>query len=185
MTALDGKTDNITITFTTPLRLSVTCSVVNNILTCDSTTEIESQSCRFNDMSEINCMSPYDIRPLNLPEDEHTVLVFITDVFGQSKEFQLDFSTIPSEAITLSFDESVSLTEGSSSAIPFLFSITGRAVDDIPFTLRSLTYGAFETMTGTSVETVFSGLNIPPPATIGMIKHHLPKRVLLTYFLCR
>ena len=165
MTALDGKTDNITITFTTPLCLSVTCSVVNNFLTCDSTTEIASQSCSFNNMPQINCISPYDIRPLNLLEDDHSVLVFITDVFGQTKEFSLDFSTIPSEAITLSFDESVSLTEGTNTAIPFLFS---RAVDDIPFTLRSLTYEAFEDMTGNTVETVFSGLNIPPAASIGM-----------------
>lgn len=185
MTALDGKTDNITITFTTPLRLSVTCSVVNNLLTCDFTTEIASQSCSFNNMPQINCISPYDIRPLNLLEDDHSVLVFITDVFGQTKEFSLDFSTIPSEAITLSFDESVSLTEGTNSAIPFLFNIIGRAVDDIPFTLRSLTYEAFEDMTGNTVETVFSGLNIPPAASIGMRITSTEKYYMIFLNFCR
>ena len=167
MTALDGQRDNETVLFTTPLRLSVTCSVVNNLLTCDSTTQVASQMCSFNGMPQINCASPFDIRPLNLDQSDHTVTVFITDVFGQTKEFSLDFSTIPSESITLTFDETVSVVEGTNSAIPFLFTIIGQAVDDILFTLRALTYQAFQDMTGDSVQSVFPGVALPPAASTG------------------
>ena len=166
VTASDGQANNITITFTTPLRLSVTCNVVGNFLTCDSTTEIESQSCSFNSMPQVDCTSPFDIRTLNLALSEHSVTVFITDVFGQSEDFSFEFTTIPSTSIILSFTDRHSLFEGTTTDIPFLFNIVGQAVEDIPFSLQSLTYQAFQDKTGQSVSSIFS--DAPLPASTGM-----------------
>ena len=155
MTASDGQADDITITFTTPLRLSVTCNVVGNLLSCESTTEIESQTCSFNGMSQVDCTSPFDIRTLNLALSDHSVTVFITDVFGQTENFAFQFTTIPSTSITLSFTDRRSLFEGTTTDIPFLFRIVGQAVEDIPFSLQSLTYQAYQSMTGQPVSSIF------------------------------
>ena len=163
VTALDGQTDDVTISFTTPPRLSVRCSVVNSVLNCDSTTEVSSQTCSFNSLAEISCPSPFNIRPLNLEQGDHSVSVSVTDVFGQTDTFAFGFSTVPSAAISLSFEEEISLGEGTTSSVPLLFNIIGQALQDIPFSLRSLTYQQFQDMTGSTVNTIFSGTSVPPP----------------------
>ena len=165
VTALDGKSDDITVQFTTPPRLSVRCSVVNSVLRCDTTTEVSSQRCSFNDQPQISCPSPFNIRPLNLDQGDHSVSVAVTDVFGQTDTFAFDFSTIPSASITLTFEPTISLGEGTSSMVPFLFTIVGEALQDVPFTLRSLTYQQFQDMTGNTVSSIFPGIDIPPPAS--------------------
>ena len=166
VTASDGQSNNITISFTTPLRLSITCNVVGNFLTCDSTTEIESHSCSFNSMPQVDCTSPFDIRTLSLALSEHSVTVFITDIFGQSEDFSFEFTTIPSTSIILSFTDRHSLFEGTTTDIPFLFNIVGQAVEDIPFSLQSLTYQEFQDKTGQTVSSIFS--DAPLPASTGM-----------------
>lgn len=167
VTALDGQMDNFTIPFTTPLRLSVTCSVVNGLLTCESTTEIASQRCRFNNMDQINCPSPFDLRPLNLDQSEHTVIVSVTDIFGQTQEFSLDFTTIPSEEIELFTTSTLTLEEGADTTIPFLFTVIGQAVEDVPFSLHSMSYQQYVDMTGQSLETLFP--SVPPAASSSKI----------------
>ena len=139
--------------------------MVNSVLNCDTTNEVSSQTCSFNGLPEISCLSPFNIRPLNLEQGDHTLSVSATDVFGQTDTFAFDFSTVPSAAISLSFEEQISLREGTTSAVPFLFTVIGQALEDIPFSLRSLTYQQFQDMTGSSVDSVFSGTTIPPPAS--------------------
>ena len=165
VTATDGQTDSVTVSFTTPLRLVVTCSIASNFLTCDSSTEVSTQTCSFDGMPQIECASPYDIRPLDLDRNEHSVTVFITDIYGQSDEFSFDFTTLPTGPIVLSFPNHLSVMEGSGADIPALFSISGQAVDDIPFSLVPLTYQMFEQLTGQSVSSVFS--NVPSAAVRG------------------
>lgn len=113
-------------------------------------------------------MSPYDIRPLNLSPDDHSVTVFITDVFGQTTQFSFDFSTIPTTPITLKFTARLSLVEGTDTNVSSLFSIAGQALENIPLSLESLTYQAFEEKTGMSVSSIFS--DIPPAASESMMK---------------
>ena len=163
VTALDGQMDNVTITFTTPLRLSVTCSVVNRVLTCESTTEIASQRCRFNNIAQIDCPSPFNLRALNLEQSEHTVTVSATDIFGQSQEFSLDFTTIPSQTITLFTTSTLTLEEGADTTIPFLFTIIGQAIEDIPFSLHSMSFQQYVDMTGQPLQTLFP--SVPPAAS--------------------
>ena len=93
------------------------------------------------------------------------VSVTVVDVFGQMDNFDFQFSTVPSASITLSFQERISLGEGTTTTIPFLFSVIGQALSDIPFTLRSLTYQQFQDITTTSVNSVFPGGVVPPAAS--------------------
>lgn len=123
VTATDGQSDTVTVTFTTPPRLTVICDIVDSILSCDSTTQISSQTCSFNGMPQMSCVSPYDIRSLNLSPDDHSVTVFIADVFGQTTQFSFDFSTIPTTPITLHFTSRLSLVEGTDTNVSSLFSI--------------------------------------------------------------
>ena len=166
MTATDGQADNVTVSFTTPLRLSATCSIITSLLTCNSNTNIDSQTCSFDGMPQIDCASPFDIRPLNLEQSEHSVTIFITDIFGQTDQSSFSFSTIPTQPITLSFTDRLSLFEGTDSRNPSLFNIGGQAVGDIPFSVKFLTYQAFEEMPGPSLSSVFSV--IPSAASTSM-----------------
>ena len=117
-------------------------------------------------MPQVDCTSPFDIRTLNLALSEHSVTVFITDIFGQSEDFSFEFTTIPTTSIILSFTDRHSLFEGTTTDIPFLFNIVGQAVENIPFSLQSLTYQAFQDKTGQSVSSIFS--DAPLPASTGM-----------------
>ena len=117
-------------------------------------------------MAQVDCTSPFDIRTVNLALSEHSVTVSITDIFGQSEDFTFEFTTIPSTSIILSFTDRRSLFEGTTTDIPFLFSIVGQAVENIPFSLQLLTYQAFEDETGQSVSSIFS--DAPLAASTGM-----------------
>ena len=92
VTDAHGQTDTETITFTTPPRLVVTCSVVDNILTCDSTNGIHAQFCSFDGQLSLECSSSFNISELELGPGPHSINVSITDVFEQSAEVLVDFT---------------------------------------------------------------------------------------------
>ena len=92
VTDVHGQTDTETITFTTPPRLVVTCSVVDNILTCDSTNGITAQFCSFDGQLSLECSSSLNISELELGPGPHSINVSITDVFEQSAEVLVDFT---------------------------------------------------------------------------------------------
>lgn len=86
-----GQTDTEIITFTTPPRLVVTCSVADRILTCDSKSEITAQFCSFDGQSALDCSSSFNISELELGPGPHSVTVSSSDVFGQSTANLVDF----------------------------------------------------------------------------------------------
>ena len=74
---------------------------------------------------------------------------------------------VPSEEeINFGFPLDFSVQEGAE-ASGLRFGITGTAVDRVPFSLVPLTYQQFQGRTGQLVEDVFSGVPIPPAASIG------------------
>ena len=163
MTDTDGQTDTETITFTTPPRLVVACSVADEMLTCDSSNEIMTQICSFDGQSPVECSSPFDISTLGLTVGDHRVTVFITDVYTQTTQYALDFTyaPVPTGPIVLSIPTTVSVTEGLLSVLNF--HIEGQAIEDIPFSILPLTYQQFETQTGLQPSDVFT--DIPTPAS--------------------
>ena len=72
--------------------------------------------------------------------------------------------TVPTGSIILALPQTVSVTEGSA----FLtgFGIEGQAIEDIPFSLRPLTYRQFEIQSGLIVTDIFS--DVPTAASISM-----------------
>ena len=160
MTDTDGQTDTETITFTTPPRLVVTCSVADEMLTCDSSNEIMTQICSFDGQSPVECSSPFDISTLGLTVGDHRVTVFITDVYTQTTQYAFIFTYV-SGPIVLSFPLSQFVSEGVISTLEY--SIEGEALEDIPFSLLPLTYQQFETQSGLLVADIFS--NVPTAAS--------------------
>ena len=87
-----GLSDSVSILFTTPPRLMITCSVTNNFLTCDSTNRITSQSCSFDGRPHFVCFSSFSISEIGLDPGPHSVTISVNDEFGQSTDVQVDFS---------------------------------------------------------------------------------------------
>ena len=87
-----GLSDSVSILFTTPPRLMVTCSVINNFLTCDSTNRITSQSCSFDGRPYFACFSSFSIAEIGLDPGPHSVNVSVSDEFGQYTDVQVDFN---------------------------------------------------------------------------------------------
>ena len=75
----------------------------------------------------------------------------------------------PTGPITLAFPQTVSVTEGSAPLTGF--GIEGQAIEDIPFSLRPLTYQQFETQSGLIVTDIFS--DVPAAASTSMSDVHV------------
>ena len=81
-----------TVMFTTPPLLRVTCSVNDNIFTCNSNNDIAVQTCRFNNGPAMPCQSPFNITGLGLPLGPHSLSVMIVDMFEQTLTVPVEFT---------------------------------------------------------------------------------------------
>lgn len=110
MTGIDGQVASDTVNFTVPPRLSVVCTISDNILMCDGTNTITSQFCIFDTQSPIQCTSPFSFADLGLTVGPHSVTVFVVDIFEQQAREVVDFTVISNLRIVC--QESNSLTAG-------------------------------------------------------------------------
>ena len=139
--------------------LSVTCSYADNILSCDANNQLTSQFCSFDQEQASECSFPLDIRVTGLRLGNHNVLVSVMDIFNQtdSESLAFEFALGP---INVSIPATASVIEGKASS-PVLFSISGQALSDFPFTVSPLTYAQFESQTGLMVDDLYDEVHLP------------------------
>ena len=81
------------------------------------------------------------------------------DIFNQtdSESLAFEFALGP---INVSIPATASVIEGKASS-PVLFSISGQALSDFPFTVSPLTYAQFESQTGLMVDDLYDEVHLP------------------------
>ena len=161
ITATDsaGQPSSYVYTFSGIPSLTLTCSVEENILTCNSSNDVATQSCTFDGQQAVDCSFPLEIIATGLRLGDHNVTVSTTDVFTQPAEVFLSF-TFALGPIEVSFPVIITVIEGVPST-PVHLEISGQAIADIPFSISPLTYGEFEIRSGLNVTSIFSQVSSP------------------------
>ena len=142
--------------------LVLTCMYSDNILFCESTNQLASQSCAFDGQQATACSFPLEIRLTGLRLGDHIVTVFATDEFTQTDIVSLSFE-FTLGGINVSIPTTASVIEGKPFS-PVPFSISGQGLSNFSFVLSPLTYPQFESLTGLSVSTLFN--EVPRPANL-------------------
>ena len=89
---VDSRIAADTVTFDTPPLPSVSCSVDNNVLTCNSNNEIATLLCQIDGGSFMPCSTPLNVLDIGLEIGPHSLVVMITDVFQRTRTVQVEFS---------------------------------------------------------------------------------------------
>ena len=158
-----GQPSSYLYTFSGVPYLDLTCSVQENVLSCNVSNNVTMQSCSFDGQPPVSCSLPLDFIALGFSLGDHNVTVFVTDSFTQTNESFIDF-ILDLGPIDISLLEKVSIIEGRLLS-SFSFRIAGQTIGNIPFNIIPLTYQQYSERTGITVDSIFS--NAPPAASSG------------------
>ena len=73
----------------------VTCSLAQNILICTSSNRVILQFCSVDGGSAVDCSGSFDTSSLGLAPGVYNFTVFITDVFRQEVDIDLELFVLP------------------------------------------------------------------------------------------
>ena len=90
----DGQTASSVIEFTRPALLMATCSVTGTVLSCTTTNEVDSVFCIFDASSGEICSVEFELQDIGIRVGEHTVRIFIRDVFSQQVDVDVSFTIV-------------------------------------------------------------------------------------------
>ena len=76
----------------------VNCQVMQDILTCSSSNRVVLQFCAIDGGPAVNCSGAFDISSLGLAPGNHTITVFITDIFQQELDINIAYFVAPGMA---------------------------------------------------------------------------------------
>lgn len=133
----------------------------NDTIICGGNNDIVSSTCSFNGGTNLFCNLPLEMRLTGFPLGFYNISVTATDIFSQTEQVTIGFE-FALGPINLSIPLMAEVIEGIELS-PVMFSISGQALFNFPFSVTSLTYTQFQTQTGQTVENIFP--NPPPPAS--------------------